>query len=225
MALSFNRDGFISDIESIIDKHIHKISGTQYIDSNIIRAISEELEQIQAKIHNLYNKEEMSDEVELTTFDVIISFESSINAELRAVVEETENCANTILDASEAINGLIMESDNEEFRDNGINLLTNLFEACNFQDLVFQRVQKVNHIILDAESKMLKMFNDHKQVKMDFQEILKNIATLSEQTQNIIDEQTHNYDASVEINDSALKNGPQVDAPSQNEIDDLFDSL
>jgi chemotaxis protein CheZ len=117
------------------------------------------------------------------------------SSHLDEVVKETEAAANKIIDLATEIQSAV--PDNEVVG----NLVTQLYEACNFGDLSRQRIVKVLKHLDVIESKLDKLFESLN--------IEKNIKTKPEDPNKI-----------------ALS-GPQLtgSAPTQDDIDALFGSL
>ncbi|MFN7038473.1 MAG: protein phosphatase CheZ [Alphaproteobacteria bacterium] len=121
-------------------------------------------------------------------------------SELTAVTEATEKSTNTILDAAESIQNLALKINDPEIV-NQINEKTTLiFEACNFQDITGQRLNKVTKILEDIDS---------------------TVNSLIEATSGIASSKKKKE---ADVVAPTLMNGPQLEqfAPSQSDIDDLF---
>ncbi|MEQ8968492.1 MAG: protein phosphatase CheZ [Azospirillaceae bacterium] len=73
--------------------------------------------------------------------------------ELDAVVGATEKATGEILDAAEQIQ-TIAEGLDKEIRDPLVTHATNIFEACNFQDITGQRITKVVRTLKHIESRI-----------------------------------------------------------------------
>jgi len=73
--------------------------------------------------------------------------------ELEAVVQATEAAANTILEATEAIQGWISRGDKDEASIEALSLRVNaIFEACSFQDVTGQRIRRAIQHLQQVES-------------------------------------------------------------------------
>jgi len=85
--------------------------------------------------------------------------------ELDAIVIATENATNAILGSAEEIEKIVDQAASEHGDDDLIVLLSekvgaqvvNIFEACNFQDLTGQRINKVVHTLRFIEARILAM--------------------------------------------------------------------
>ena len=132
--------------------------------------------------------------------------------ELDAIVLATETSTEKILAASEAIEGLVRtisgrypdDEDMLAMSDQIANAIINIFEACNFQDITGQRINKVVKIIKFIEQKILAMIE------------IWGIEAFAELPVDKKDE---------EPGDKALMNGPQLTGLgiSQADINALFE--
>lgn len=130
--------------------------------------------------------------------------------ELDAIVAATETATNTIMDAAEAIEGVMGKLDDEH-----ANVLmeatTQIFEACGFQDITGQRITKVVKALKDIEDKIDALVDafgsEIDKYKADHPEIAD--------------------DEDKPITDADLLGGPQMEgeAKSQKEIDALLASF
>lgn len=73
--------------------------------------------------------------------------------ELDAIVAATEKATNSIMDATEQIEGVMSELEGEQ-ADRLMNATTMIFEACGFQDITGQRITKVVKALKDIEDKI-----------------------------------------------------------------------
>lgn len=124
--------------------------------------------------------------------NAIVSGTEQATQKILAAAEEIDSAANTL---SAALNGRIQQELAQDIQDQIIHI----FEACNFQDLIGQRVAKV--------SAALKFVEDH------VTRILNEIKTAS---------------TTARDNDGHALHGPQLDGDSghasQNDIDAMFAS-
>ena len=122
---------------------------------------------------------------------------------LNAIIKNTEEASHTIMDAVETIQTAAnsIGGENEKIITDEI---IKIYEACNFQDLTGQRINKVIKILMEIDSK------------------IHNISKLFNSGNSEICSQTANKKALTE--DEKLLNGPQLPdiAPSQIDIDALF---
>lgn len=73
--------------------------------------------------------------------------------ELDAIVAATEGATNTIMDATEKLEGL-MEHLADEHANVIMDATTEIYEACGFQDITGQRITKVVKALKDIEEKI-----------------------------------------------------------------------
>lgn len=129
--------------------------------------------------------------------------------ELSAIVEATEDATNKFLDAAEKLGELGAKIGGED--ENTIaDIITEIYEASNFQDITGQRINKVVSTLQYIETSINKLaeFTGRKQQEAD-----------------------RDYSADLKANDTRedvdLLNGPQMelDANSQDDIDALLASF
>ncbi|MDB2414744.1 protein phosphatase CheZ [Rickettsiales bacterium] len=122
--------------------------------------------------------------------------------ELDAVVKNTEDATNTILDAAEKIQQLVKDLQDESLKSDIEAQACSIFEACNFQDLTGQRISKVENTL--------------KFVDVAVGDLLSEMARHLGKPSELMTEKEKL---------DALKNGPQAEssAPSQDDIDKLFE--
>lgn len=121
--------------------------------------------------------------------------------ELGEVVKSVEDATNIILDATEAIQNSVITMGDEPLKAQFLEQITRIFEACNFQDLTGQRITKVMVTLEFIEKAIQKILS---------LPIAKGAKGQRDKNQP-----------------DSLLNGPQRSglAPSQDDIDKLFDSL
>lgn len=125
--------------------------------------------------------------------------------ELEAVLKATEESADKIIDAVTELQQLASGIADKNLQEKANKSFNAILEACNFQDLTGQRINKVSSTLEDVEefvedvSQALDAKNGKHRVKKK-------------------------KDAR---NNPELMNGPQMDkdAPSQGDVDKLFDSV
>ena len=131
--------------------------------------------------------------------------------ELEAIVSATETATHEIMEAAEAIEASL-EPCPPEAAESISNAVTQIFEACSFQDITGQRISKVVNALQQVEAKVGNM-----------------LATLGGQAGELPKAQTAQpaQEATEEEREQALMNGPQSveQAPSQDDIDALFQKL
>ncbi len=130
---------------------------------------------------------------------------SYANAELDAVVKATEQATNDILDAADVIQEKVGTISGHDDAAAAVNDATmKIYDACNFQDITGQRINKVLRTLdyLDTKLNKLKQFIDERSQISD------------EDLEDFKDKRP----------DAHLMSGPQLpdDLPSQDDIDKLF---
>ncbi len=73
--------------------------------------------------------------------------------QLDAIVEATADATHTIMDATEAIEGVMENLDGENSR-KLMDATTRIYEACGFQDITGQRITKVVKTLKDIEERI-----------------------------------------------------------------------
>lgn len=129
------------------------------------------------------------------------NFIPKIAEELNLVVKHTEESVNKILDIFDEICGIISKVGPVSVKNELMSKSTKILEACNFQDIVGQRIKNITTNLISIESVLLKMLH-----AIHPEEALKDT--------------NHNPEKD-------LLNGPKKgkNSPSQQEIDDLFASV
>lgn len=121
------------------------------------------------------------------------------STQLDAVLKTTEQAANTIMDACDEIQKTLGQANTDTYVEKKIGTaVTQIYEACNFQDLTGQRIRKALVALGETEVRMkrlLALWEGKEVAPLDLKP------------------------------DDPLLAGPQNDAPSQGDIDALFDSL
>jgi chemotaxis protein CheZ len=127
--------------------------------------------------------------------------------ELDAVVKSTEDATNNILDSADRIREFVAKIPNAGDRKLIEEETVKIFEACNFQDITGQRIKKVTTTLKYIES------------------AIQNILTTFEKGGG--EKYDFNPNKLAALKTQSLMNGPQLEdvAPSQNDIDRLFDSV
>ncbi len=128
--------------------------------------------------------------------------------ELDAIIESTETATNVILDATEVIEQLQGQLPSEAAAVLS-EATTKIYEACNFQDITGQRINKIVGSLREIEMRVFKLtetFDSARQAEVQAGE-----AAFSEAEK-------------TEITDQDLLNGPQLPdkAKKQDEVDALF---
>ena len=125
--------------------------------------------------------------------------------QLDAVMKATEEAAHGIMDAVDEIQNIVSASNlDKEVQNKITDATTRIYEACNFQDLTGQRINKVMKALEFTEAKINRL------VKLFASDGTVNVEELTK--------------ATTEREDAHLLNGPQLPsvAPSQSDIDAMF---
>lgn len=192
----------VSDIADIIASIMGTMKGD--ISARDMELYSE-LDALAAYIHNA-----KSEIAALRPDEVKEQFLPRATDELDAIVEATADATNSIMDATEIIEGVMGELEGET-SDRLMEASTKIYEACTFQDITGQRITKVVKTLKDIEDRvdsLVEAFGD---------EITKY------KQENPVEEPTDDKT----VTDEDLLNGPQSkdDAKTQAEIDALLASF
>lgn len=130
--------------------------------------------------------------------------------QLDAIVAATAEATHTIMDATEAVEGVMENLDGEDSR-KLMDATTRIYEACGFQDITGQRITKVVKALKDIEERIDAL-----------------VAAFGSEIEKVKAEQPE-AEAKKEKKDSDedLLHGPQLaeDAKSQAEVDALLASF
>ncbi len=183
--------------------------------SNIDAYVRAEIEKMARYISHAMN-EISSISVEVIAPDKLDDVENPVQnlsiagAELSAVVKATEKATHDILDAADVIQSKLKEikdkSSAAAVNDIGA-AATKIYDACNFQDITGQRINKVLATLefLQAKVNNLKKLFD-------------------ENADNFVPEASGGIRKDTR-KDAKLMAGPQLKGPSQDQIDKLFANL
>ena len=129
--------------------------------------------------------------------------------ELDAIVAATETATNSIMDATEKLEGL-MEKVDEEHSNVIMDATTEIYEACGFQDITGQRITKVVKALKDIEEKIDAL-----------------VEAFGSEIEKYKNQAPQKEDTAADITDEDLLNGPQLEekAQTQEEIDALLASF
>jgi chemotaxis protein CheZ len=187
-----------NNIDEIVEKLVEVVKGQITTEEDM--AAYEELQKIYEQIQN--TKKEVSS---IDSSVISEDFVPSAASELSSITESTEKSTEKILDCTEQIQNIANGLDNEEAKQKIIDQAMQIFEACNFQDITGQRINRVISTLDEIETAITAMINT-------FGAGMKKKVVPSKAS---------------EKKEEDLLNGPQGDgsAPSQQDIDDLFDSL
>ena len=78
--------------------------------------------------------------------------------ELDAIVQQTEEATNTIMEAAEEIMGADTD-DHEAYQATTMDAVMRIFEACSFQDITGQRISKVVQTLTHIEERVMELRN------------------------------------------------------------------
>jgi chemotaxis protein CheZ len=131
----------------------------------------------------------------------------SVQDELDAVITTSASATNAILDAVENM-GSTIEILPKSYQGALQDQITLIFEACTFQDIIGQRVQKVLRALGGVESKVEKILSSFSN-------------NLSKADKTFV-QTAENEEAGEKLDEKSLMNGPQLAQPTQDIIDDLF---
>lgn len=134
--------------------------------------------------------------------------------ELDAVISATESATNRIMDACDQLSNIAGSLEDAEKSGALITLVTEIFEACNFQDITGQRINKVVRTLRTIESKIEAL------VQAFGEQVAQGAIHLPPEPPPVSD--TAAFDP-----DRALLHGPQLPGNSidQDEIDRLLASF
>jgi chemotaxis protein CheZ len=185
----------MNNIDKIISQFLEVLGS--HLNTEQETLIFHQIENILAQINAL--KKDISNISSEILHD---NFIPDVTMELRAVIQQTERSVTSILDIADEITALSYQISEKAIREELSVKVTRILELCNFQDLTGQRIQKIASHLNEIESVIYKMLH-----------------ALSPE-EKLRKKDTHKPD-------KHLLSGPQKeeDIPSQNEIDDLFNSL
>ncbi len=166
-----------------------------HVDSTNDIAIFSEIEQISKQI-----KLTRSEMVNLNPAAIGEKFIPGATSELEAVTKATEQSTNIILDAAETIQNIAMQLPDKVVSGQIIDKITAIFEACNFQDITGQRIAKTLKALEEIDNRISSLVKSIG-IKASAQEPVE----MPNQRKTTL-------------------TGPQLEAPSQNDIDNLFNS-
>lgn len=131
------------------------------------------------------------------------------NVQLDEVVKHTEEASNRIMDAAEKIQDALADVEGGAHTEIS-NAITEIFQACSFQDITGQRIHKVVKALDEIEASIERMMGMLSQAGIAVKQKTsdpKKVMTAEEER-------------------ASLMEGPQVsdEAPNQDDIDRLFDN-
>lgn len=191
----FHQSFNINDVDTIIDDIKTVINDEEAVYNKVtecIGLISQEINSLKDNIVEKYGSNESI---------------SVVTQRIETVTKSTENAANTIMDCCENIQNISPELENEDHKKIIQDNTTQIFEACNFQDLTGQHLTRVMNLVCNIEviiEQLFKAFNI-----------------------NIEDLHTDDGKSKFETEAEFLMHGPAINGNncnSQDEIDNLFNS-
>lgn len=189
---TYDRDKVIKIINSVI----HKVEQAEEISRETLFSEMSDLRNI---------IETMRSEIRgLQPADIPGKHIPSATDELDAVVEATATATGRIMDSCEAITTMIEPLPSSNSKDKLQAEVTNIFEACSFQDITGQRITKVINSLKQIETKVNHLM-----------QVLGDKLPMS---------QGASSDEDTRVGDARLLNGPQMPdkAISQADIDKLL---
>ena len=174
--------------------------------TRIEKMIFSELENLAGYIHDA--KQEIA---AIRPDEVKDDFLPKAEIELGAIVEATAEATHTIMDACDGLDGLMSKLDGDAAA-TLMDATTKIFEACTFQDITGQRINKVVNTLQHIEARVDKL------IEVFGIKIEKSIYDKEKNT---------SVDEDKKISDEDLLEGPQLKGQgrSQAEIDDLLASF
>ena len=127
---------------------------------------------------------------------------NGLEAELSAITEATEEATNKIMDNAEAVMKLSNRAVDRYLGDNLVASASNIMEACSFQDITGQRVNKVISAISEVQKRVERL------VELLGVDVSQTASTLQEDSRS----------------DAELLAGPQLEGEgvSQDEVDAML---
>jgi len=191
----------VEDVAKVVGTLLASSTGEM---AGVSRKIYSELESLNRYIQSA--KAEIS---ALRPEEVTDEFLPTATSELDAIVAATAEATNTIMDATEVIEGVAdaLEGDHQNSL---MDATTNIYEACGFQDITGQRITKVVNTLKEIEDKvdaLVSAFGDK-----------------IEKVSQKVEKENKAAAAPEKLSDADLLAGPQMggEGISQEEIDRLL---
>lgn len=187
----YERDQVVNIINSVISKVGHTEEGAHKELYDELHDLKKVIDDVRAEIGYVKPKDINSKHIPTAT------------DELDAVIGDTAKATGTIMDACEGIENTL-EGVKSTAADEILSQVTNIYEACSFQDITGQRITKVVSTLKEIENKVNHM-----------------VQLLAHHPGEEDEEDEGSDDRS---GDAALLNGPQLpgNSISQDEIDKLL---
>lgn len=192
----------IEDVGALLESMASGVDG----DSDVDRFLKTEIEGMAQYIVNA--KSEISAMLPEDEEGSAAQHINRATMELDEVVKATEEATNSIMDAADEVQALARALPDKEAGQKIVDSTIKIYDACSFQDITGQRINKVLRTIEELEARIVRLI------------------TL------FGGELPEGYEAKdlperVERPDEALMEGPQLagEKPSQDDVDALFNSL
>jgi len=191
----------VSDISDVVESIMSSMKGDLTATD---LEIYNELEALGRYIH-----EAKDDIAALRPDEVKDKYLPSATDELDAIVQATEVATNTIMDATELVEGVMGDVDSE-VADKLMEATSTIYEACGFQDITGQRITKVCKALQDIEEKIDGL-----------------VTAFGSEIDKVKEAQLAKGEEDDAVTDKDLLNGPQLsdEAKSQEDIDALLASF
>lgn len=192
----FKRDEVLQIVNSVIER-------MQTVTGMSVETMYKEINSLSDFI-----QEARSDLSQLSTDDIQKDFIPTATDELDAIVEATEQATGRIMDNCDKVQEVASSLEGEP-QDTLVAAVTDIFEACAFQDITGQRISKVVSTLKKIEERV-----------ENFAQVLGEATGI----ENPRDTQENMTDEPAELSDEDLMNGPQLPGQSisQDEIDKLL---
>lgn len=192
----------VEDVVDVVDSLMSTMKGDV---TSADMELYTELEALATYIHSA--KAEIA---QLRPDDVKDKYLTSASDELDAIVEATADATNSIMDATELVENVMGEVE-QEVSDKLMDATTKIYEACTFQDITGQRITKVVTALQHIEEKIDALVD----------------AFGSEIEKFKAENPEPEDDGPKEITDEDLLEGPQLEGQgkSQEDIDALLASF
>jgi chemotaxis protein CheZ len=138
----------IDSLRTFVDRRIAELSAEVHATSDLMDFSENNLSEQLAGI-----REQITSVVALPT-----AATRNSGLELEAVVQATEEAANRIMEAAEAIGDWLRDGNNDAASMNVVNEKVNaIFEACSFQDVTGQRIRRAIQHLQQVETMLTDM--------------------------------------------------------------------
>jgi len=210
-AMRAELEPMFKEMRSFVDRRIAELSAELAATSEMADMAEEKLSKKLSQVHEQI--------AQLVAIPVASTRNSGL--ELEAVVQATETAANTIMEATEAIQSWITSGRKDQASIEALSARVNsIFEACSFQDITGQRIRRAIQHLQQVETMLEQIVPG---VASDIPQV--QIAT---QMQTVGAEAQQTPDLPQSVIDALLSGAPPPALPlaelSQADIDALLDS-